>query len=61
MLASQGDLSFSFQNHKIQTNRDNLRQLNIPVTLRAQKIGQISLETTMRHLAMMTALSWMQS
>lgn len=46
MLASQGDLSFSFQNHKIQTNRDNLRQLNIPVTLRDQKIGQISLETS---------------
>ena len=44
-LASQGDLSFSFQNLKAQSSGSELRQLNIPVTLRDQQIGQISLET----------------
>lgn len=44
-LASQGDLSFSFQNLKMQSSGSELRQLNIPVTLRDQQIGQISLET----------------
>lgn len=45
-LASQGDLSFSFQNQKVQPTNSGLRELNIPVTLRDQKIGQISLETS---------------
>ena len=51
MLASQGDLSFSFHNLKAQSSGIELRQLNIPVTLRDQQIGQISLETANESLS----------
>ncbi|MRR31844.1 sensor histidine kinase, partial [bacterium] len=44
-LAAQGDLSFSFQNQSIRTADNDLRELSIPVTLRDQKIGEISIET----------------
>ena len=43
-LASQGDLSYSYQNLKAPIGGEP-RELNIPVTLRDQQIGQISLET----------------
>jgi len=44
-LASQGNFSYSFQNPKASSAGGASRELNIPVTLRDQQIGQISLET----------------
>lgn len=44
-LAAQGDLSFSYQNQSVRSAENDLRELSIPVTLRDQKIGEISIET----------------
>jgi GAF domain-containing protein len=44
-LSAQSDLAFSFQNQGINPSSSGLRQMNIPVTLREEQIGEISLET----------------
>ncbi len=44
-LSAQSDLAFSFQNQAVNPSRSGVKQMNIPVTLREEQIGEISLET----------------
>ena len=44
-LSAQSDLAFSFQNQGVNPSSNGVRQLNIPVTLREEQIGEIKLET----------------
>ncbi len=44
-LASQGELSFTFQNQEALLPTGDLHEVSIPVTLRDEKIGDIRLET----------------
>lgn len=44
-LSAQSDLAFSFQNQAINPSSRGVKEMNIPVTLREERIGEISLET----------------
>jgi len=44
-LSAQSDLAFSFQNQGVNPSSSGVRQMNIPVTLREEQIGEIKLET----------------